>query len=189
MSGIAKDRKKLSTVAERWYAIWEIMFPGIGPPLSPYIDASSEYDHLESRAKLNHFQQHNGLQSFLCSELEFNASRASVFAADTSNVLNRLLYYFTEWNPPSIPPEPHSVGNIHTTTTEPLWSQVSHFNVHHSTDRNTVSQTSMPSILAFDNLAAQAVQTEWARADWTSSNQGPNHNTSADSDESWPYGL
>ncbi|KAI0471198.1 hypothetical protein F4859DRAFT_110270 [Xylaria cf. heliscus] len=78
-----------STEEERWYAIWEIMFPRIPRPPSPYVDIPCEWSCIEVDAAIVRYQQNGGLQDFI-------RRRASGF--NVQGVLNDLLDHFRNYN-------------------------------------------------------------------------------------------
>ena len=179
MSSDAKDRKKRPTEVERWYAIWDILFPGIERPPSPYIDVSWEYDHRGSRARISHFRQHGGLQQFLLS-VGVNEWIAYAFAADQSSLPNLLLNYLEAWNPPAIVRDDysHNVQSVHTNTiAEAQWSSGSESYLLHIPRSNTVSHPDFP------DLPPQPSQAESSHVDWTLLNQDADYDTVAEHEE------
>ncbi|KAI0454303.1 hypothetical protein F5B21DRAFT_240005 [Xylaria acuta] len=54
-----------STDEERWYAIWDIMFPRIARPPSPYVDIRREWNRIVVHAAIAQYRQNGGPQDFI----------------------------------------------------------------------------------------------------------------------------
>ncbi|KAI8632651.1 hypothetical protein F5Y19DRAFT_326086 [Xylariaceae sp. FL1651] len=54
-----------SNDVERWYTIWDIMFPSAARPPSPYIDVAREWTRIEVNAAVDHYQLNGGVQDFM----------------------------------------------------------------------------------------------------------------------------
>ncbi|KAI1329856.1 hypothetical protein F5Y16DRAFT_417002 [Xylariaceae sp. FL0255] len=88
MKTAARDQKRISN-EERWYIIWDIMFPGRTRPDSPYIDVIAVTFNSQNSfvAELNQFVADGGVEDFL---REFGMSNLI-----TSPVLYIFLDYIT----------------------------------------------------------------------------------------------
>ncbi|KAJ2999064.1 hypothetical protein NUW58_g123 [Xylaria curta] len=56
---------RLASDPDRWYAIWDILFPGVAHPPSPFLDVSHEQRSIEIGAAIENFRQSGGTQRFL----------------------------------------------------------------------------------------------------------------------------
>ncbi|KAI3335801.1 hypothetical protein F4824DRAFT_463602 [Ustulina deusta] len=63
----------------RWYAIWDIMFPGAPRPLSPFIDVDHEWSRIQVCAIIEQYRQNGGLQDFI-RQLELNVDVLGVLS-------------------------------------------------------------------------------------------------------------
>ncbi|KAI0415040.1 hypothetical protein F5X98DRAFT_347721 [Xylaria grammica] len=77
------------TREERWYDVWDIMFPGTVRPGSPYIDVTYERRRIEVRDAVVSYRENGGLQDFI---------HQYTNGIDLQWTLNLLLNHLTNYN-------------------------------------------------------------------------------------------
>ncbi|KAI0185096.1 hypothetical protein EV127DRAFT_485474 [Xylaria flabelliformis] len=78
---------KYSSTEDRWYAIWDIMFPQATRPPSPYIDVCREWSCIEVHAAVAQYRQNGGLEDF-----------TRQWGPGLDVLLNQFLNHFRDYN-------------------------------------------------------------------------------------------
>ncbi|KAI0864271.1 hypothetical protein F4860DRAFT_437433 [Xylaria cubensis] len=78
---------RCSSTEDRWYAIWDIMFPQATRPPSPYVDVRREWSCIEVHAAVAQYRQNGGLEDF-----------TRQWGPGLDVLLNQFLNHFRDYN-------------------------------------------------------------------------------------------
>ncbi|KAI0549838.1 hypothetical protein F4679DRAFT_544855 [Xylaria curta] len=78
---------RCSSTEERWYVIFEIMFPNAERPPSPYVDIRREWSCIEVHAAVTQYRQNGGLEDF-----------TRQWGSGFDMLLNHFLNHFRDYN-------------------------------------------------------------------------------------------
>ncbi|KAI0513232.1 hypothetical protein F5B22DRAFT_611736 [Xylaria bambusicola] len=173
----AMHRGHGSTEESRWYAIWDIMFPGVARPPTPIIDVSWELNHVYLRAAIERYRQNGGVQDFA----RYVGVDAS--AANSSGVLSLFLDHLRDYNGSFM-----GIGHSYDTqdlridmTTDIEGSvQILSLAPVSGTGSNLDAQPAVPTIASLRLLAPRPIQADPTHVERILSNQDPNLDTTDD---------
>ncbi|KAI1736966.1 hypothetical protein F4680DRAFT_235639 [Xylaria scruposa] len=85
----AANHRYNSTDRDRWYSIWDLMFPGVDRPPSPYVDVCHEWSCIEVHAAVARYRQNGGPEEFI---------RQWAPGLDVLGILNEFLNHFRDYD-------------------------------------------------------------------------------------------
>ncbi|KAK5633658.1 hypothetical protein RRF57_009372 [Xylaria bambusicola] len=173
----AMHRGHGSTEEGRWYAIWDIMFPGIARPQSPIIDVSWELNRVYLCAAIERYRQSGGVQDFA----RYVGGDAS--AANSSGVLSLFLDHLRDYNGPFMGiGHSYDTQNLRIDMTADVQGSVQILSLPpmSGTGSNLVSQPAVPTMASLRLLVPRPIQADLSHVESILPNRDPSLDTTDD---------